>query len=151
MNGQIYPSELSLLERVERLERHLGFGKLSYLKPNSKSINRAITTIQEVVSIICEIPIGLIVRKEFRGGEDITNARMLGIYLCVEYGIHDTHRIRIRFGRKDHTSVVYARKKVKELLGKDLKFRKLYEQCIKRLDVTLEGFIRNKVKIDYQI
>jgi len=101
----------------ERITMQMAENALSAIsKPHDA---RSITPelIMGVVSDYTNIPVAEITGK--KRSREIALARQYAIYLCREMTSLSTTRIGEEFGKRDHTTIMHAHEKVKELLTSD--------------------------------
>ncbi len=81
-----------------------------------------IEDIQKTVSCHYHMPIADM--RSSRRARNIARPRQMAMYLAKKLTPHSLPEIGRRFGGKDHTTVMYAVKRVESLLAEDIAFRK---------------------------
>ncbi len=92
----------------------------------------SIDSVQRVVGRHYEIPPDLLMAKIRT--KPIARARMIAMALCLRLTGHSLKQVGARFGRRDHTTVLHARKKIQEWLESDPSFVSEFETLIKLIE-----------------
>ncbi len=101
------------------------------LSQRDKSVS--IETIQKVVSKYFGVSIADIVSK--KRTRPVTLPRQIGMFLCRKLGSASYPMIGMRFGGKDHTTVLHACKKIESKYKKEQDFRDI----ISKIEVLIHG------------
>jgi len=81
----------------------------------------SIDQIQAQVAEEFNIPEKLLIAK--KRSKEIAFPRQVAMYLCRQLTSHSLKTIGLKFGGRDHTTVIHACKLIKKLMGKDENFR----------------------------
>lgn len=68
-----------------------------------------------------------------RRTSDLALARQVGMYICREHTESSLQQIAGGFGKKDHTTVLHAIKKIEVMVQKDARIKKIVENIEKKL------------------
>ena len=68
-----------------------------------------------------------------RRTKEIVQARQIAMYFCDLLTQDSLKTIGSKFGRRDHSTVIHARKKVKDHMATDKHYRKIVEDLQQRL------------------
>jgi chromosomal replication initiation ATPase DnaA len=97
-----------------------------------KILRCTIALIQETVSRVCDVSV-----KDLRAKgrpQNLADARALAMDLCDEYRMGSAKNIGFAFGKRDHTTVLHAFKKAKNLRQTDILFQNRYLKCKEIID-----------------
>ena len=137
-------SSPSIEERLIKLEGAVFGNNSSLPRPSLIDTNDTISIVQKTVGTVCNVSVESITKKNFRGAEVVSNARMLSMDLCRKYDLAGTRHIASRHGRQDHTSVIHARKASEDMRELGGKFKKQYDECIRILNIQLKSFLNQE-------
>jgi len=80
----------------------------------------SIHRIQEIIAEEMDVPCDLIRSKTRK--KEIVQARQIAMFFCTEFTSQTLKTIGLQFGGRDHTTVIYAREKIQELMNAQKRF-----------------------------
>lgn len=119
------------LTHVVRLKELLeSEGKSSGLDPMSE--------IKRVVAGVCGVPEGVLSNLE-KGSKQLSQTwpRQLAMYLCLKYRLAATQNIAAAFNRKNHGTVLHAKKAVLAEIEISKERRIQHDTCVKQIEESM--------------
>jgi chromosomal replication initiator protein len=94
-------------------------------------------TIEQIIQMTAKsfgVPEERFMKKDRK--QHVALARQTAMYLCVELTHHSTVNIGLHFGGRDHATVIYAHKVIREKIESDPIFKNKVNELQKRLEFT---------------
>jgi hypothetical protein len=104
--------------------------------------------IQTIQNLVLQMPCANMVTAEQiqtkTRKREVVQARQTMMYLACKYTAYSLTRIGYKFGKKDHCTVLHAKKTINNLIDTNKDFR----EQIKAIEVILKGELSTEIKID---
>ncbi|MCL1940985.1 MAG: chromosomal replication initiator protein DnaA [Synergistaceae bacterium] len=92
------------------------------------------TTIERIQTLVSEeFQMSISDLSSSKRTAEVALARQVAMYLCCEHTKASLHQTGLAFNKKDHTTVIHARKKIERLLENDENIKRIVENIRKKM------------------
>jgi chromosomal replication initiator protein len=115
---------VSLLAQSTLLKKEITVELASEMLSKLVSSEKNEISIEHITRIVCDC-FGLTLEKLLSPTKkrEIALPRQIAMFLCLHYTKHSSAYIGAQFGGKDHTTVIYAGRHIKDLMDTDISFK----------------------------
>jgi chromosomal replication initiator protein len=134
---------VSLLAQSTLLKKEITVELASEMLSKLISTAKKEISIEQIINIVCDC-FGLTPEKLLSPTKkrEVALPRQIAMYLSIHYTKHSSAYIGAQFGGKDHTTVIYAGKHIKDLMDTDIGFKSTMQNLKTKVE-NAENELRN--------